>query len=121
MKKGAMRGMGRVYRRPDGQVWWISYYVDGVEQCESAKTTVYGRPSRYSKIATRSGARGRSSLRQTAASRWPTSSTTSCGTTRCAAFPRSAHSGRTAEPSSTSTRGPGSQARRGSARSRRAR
>ncbi len=42
MKRGAMRGLGRVYRRPESRVWWISYYVDGVEQRESARTTVYG-------------------------------------------------------------------------------
>src|SRR5205823_6018394 len=42
MKRGATRGMGRVYRRPESRVWWISYYVDGAERRESAKTTVHG-------------------------------------------------------------------------------
>ncbi len=41
MKKGALRGLGRVYRRPGRQSWWISYYVDGEEQRETARTTVY--------------------------------------------------------------------------------
>jgi integrase len=41
MKKGALRGLGRVYRRPGTKVWWISYYVDGEEQRESSKTTSY--------------------------------------------------------------------------------
>jgi integrase len=41
MKKGALRGLGRVYRRPGRQSWSISYYVDGEEQRESARTTVY--------------------------------------------------------------------------------
>jgi hypothetical protein len=32
-----MRGMGRIFKR--GEVWWISYYVNGKERRESARSS----------------------------------------------------------------------------------
>lgn len=39
MTKGGGRGLGKVYRRPDSDVWWIRYSVEGVEYRESSKST----------------------------------------------------------------------------------
>ena len=41
MKKGAMRGFGRVYKRADSDIWWIRYSSEGREYRESSKSTRY--------------------------------------------------------------------------------
>src|SRR5262249_23918372 len=41
MKKGGMRGFGRVYKRPDSDIWWIRYSWEGREYRESSKSTRY--------------------------------------------------------------------------------
>ncbi len=40
-----MRGDGRVFKR--GEKWWISFYVDGREQRESAKTNDEEKARKY--------------------------------------------------------------------------
>lgn len=41
MNKGAGRGMGKPYHRPDSSVWWIRYSVDSEEYRESSKSEKY--------------------------------------------------------------------------------
>src|SRR5439155_21667706 len=41
MKKGGMRGFGRVYKRPNSGVWWIRYSWEGKEYRETSKSTKY--------------------------------------------------------------------------------
>jgi integrase len=36
------RGMGCVYRRKDGKIWWIKYSFEGVARYESSKSTIKG-------------------------------------------------------------------------------
>jgi integrase len=40
-----MRGDGRIFKR--GETWWISFYVDGREQRETAKTSDEGKAQKY--------------------------------------------------------------------------
>jgi integrase len=40
-----MRGDGRIFRR--GETWWIAFYVDGLEQRESAKTKDEAAAQKY--------------------------------------------------------------------------
>ena len=40
-----MRGDGRIFKR--GETWWVSFYVDGREQRETAKTSDEGKAQKY--------------------------------------------------------------------------